>query len=164
MIDLFDETTMEPLFYFLERCESVEQMLNHHPEGNVFNHSLQVLQHAFRETTDVDLILAAMLHDVGKYESSKGHEQKAVVLLNNLVSKKTLWLIEQHMRIWELILGKMKRKMKVQYLIDHPYLKDLLLLARWDKMGRVPNKKVPYSRSKIIDRLNKCVEDKYANL
>jgi hypothetical protein len=161
-IKLFDATIMEPLFYLLERCESVQQMEIHHPEGCVFNHSIQVLQRAFRETNDVDLILAAMLHDIGKYENSRGHENKAVVLLGNLVSKKTLWLIEHHMRIWYLLTGGMRRKQKVEFLINHCWLPELCLLARWDKMGRVVNKKINYDRNKIIDRLNHCVELKYA--
>lgn len=155
---IFTEEFMEPYFSALEKCQGVTQMEIHHPEGDVFIHSLQVLARAFRETNDTDLILAAMLHDVGKALESKGHEQKAIEILDSHLSAKTRWLIEQHMRIWYLILGEMKRLSKVRELIEHPFLPDLILLARWDKMGRNPNKKIIYDREKIIQKLNKCAE------
>ena len=158
MLVVFTEKSMEPYFAALEKCKGVSQMDEHHPEGDVFNHSLQVLYWAFRESSDTDLILAAMLHDVGKAVESKGHEQIAVEMLNEFLSAKTRWLIEQHMRIWYLILGDMKRYAKVQELISHPLLPELILLARWDKMGRNPKKAVSYNKQDIIDKLNKCVE------
>jgi len=161
---VFTPEIMEPYFQALENCRGVEQMEIHHPEGNVFNHSLQVLTHAFRETDDTDLILAAMLHDVGKVVESKGHEQIAIELLDEYLSAKTKWLIEQHMRIWYLIKGEMKKLSKVRELIEHPFLQDLILLARWDKMGRNPNKKMKYDKEDIINRLNKCVEKRFENL
>lgn len=158
MITIFTEELMETYFSALERCKGVPQMDEYHPEGDVFNHSLQVLHWAFRETNDTDLILAAMLHDVGKVKESKGHEQIAVEMLDEYLTTKTRWLIEQHMRIWYLIRGEIRRLGKVHELISHPFLPDLILLARWDKMGRNPRSTIHYSRQTIIDRLNKCVK------
>lgn len=155
---VFDSKIMEPLFWVLEETKDVVQMEIHHPEGDVFTHSLQVLQIAFRETIDTDLILAAMLHDVGKVGNSRGHEKIAVELLDCHCSAKTLWLIEHHMRIWYLLLGEMRKRSKVEFLINHPWLPDLIMLARWDKIGRNPRRKITYDKEKIIDRLNLCVE------
>ncbi len=155
---MYTEELMEPYFSALEKCEGVKQMEIYHPEGDVFNHSLQVLSFAFRETNDVDLILAAMLHDVGKTVNTKGHEQIAVEMLDEYLTAKTKWLIEQHMRVWYLILGEMRKRSKVHELVNHPLLPDLILLARWDKMGRIPKKNIYYSRESIIDRLNKWAE------
>ena len=155
---IFTEKLMKPYFEALERCRGVEQMAIHHPEGDVFNHSLQVLARALRESNDTDLILAAMLHDVGKVENSKGHEQIAVKMLDGYLSAKTRWLIEQHMRIWYLLLGEMKKHSKVMELVEHPILPDLILLARWDKMGREPKREIVYDREKIIQKLNRCAE------
>jgi len=157
----FDKAYMAPLFGFLEQCQGVDQTDKHHPEGDVFNHSLQVMSWAFKETIDIDLILAAMLHDIGKSENSLGHEKIAVEWLGSYVSVKTLWLIEHHMRIWHLLLGEMRRQKKILYLIEHPWLPELIFLARWDKLGRNPNKHIKYDRDKIIDRLNKCVEKRF---
>ena len=158
---IFDEKFMEPLFNHLELCQGVYQMEKHHPEGDVFNHSLQVLYHAFRETIDTDLILASMMHDIGKRENSLGHEKIAVEWLSDFLSVKSLWLIENHMRIWFYILGDMKKLSKAKELSEHPWLPELIQLARFDKLGRNPNKKMIYNKIDIIERLNKCVYKKF---
>jgi len=158
---IFTNKLMDPLFMTLEQCKGVKQLDCHHPEGDVFSHSLQVLYHAFRETIDTDLILAAMLHDIGKMENSLGHEKIAVEMLKPYISAKTSWLIEQHMRIWYYILGDMKRLSKAKELAEHPWLPELIQLARFDKMGRNPNKKIVYDRDEITNRLNLCVGERW---
>ena len=152
---------MNSLFEFLEKTQGIEQMDKHHPEGDVLNHSLQVLYWAFKESIDTDLILAAMLHDIGKIENSKGHEKIAVEWLQDYVSPKTLWLIEHHMRIWTLIKGDMRKQKKVLELIEHPWLPELILLARWDSIGRDPNKKIIYDKEDIQKRLDRCTEQHF---
>lgn len=156
-----DIDTVNLYFAYLERCKGVKQMEIHHPEGDVFNHSLQCLCWALRESNDIDLVLAAMLHDIGKIENSKGHEKIAVNWLRGICSVKTLWLIEQHMRIWYLILGEMRRRKKVRELTNHCWLPELIQLARWDKMARNSNKAMKYDKEDIMDRLNKCCEDHF---
>ena len=144
---------MHPLFQALENCRGVTQMDIHHPEGDVFVHSVQVLRKALRESTDIDLIFAAMLHDIGKSVNSLGHEQITCKMLNGFISPKTEWLILNHMRIWNFILGEMKKRSKVMELYEHEWLPDLIMLARWDKMGRVPSWIPKYDRTDIIERL-----------
>ena len=160
---IFNEEIMSPLFSILEKCKGVEQMEIHHPEGDVFKHSLQVLWWAFKESIDTDLILAAMLHDVGKAIISKGHEKECIPILEPFLSAKSLWLIENHMRIWTFVKGEMKKLSKVQKLASHPWLPELVYLARWDQLGRNARKKVTYDRQDIIDRLNKCVDIHFEN-
>ena len=72
-MEFFNEVNMCPLFKMMEACQGVEQNPEWHPEGDVFNHLLQSTLIALRETQDIDLILAAMFHDVGKAEDSKNH-------------------------------------------------------------------------------------------
>lgn len=158
---IFTAKFMEPLFITLEQCKGVKQMEDYHPEGDVFNHSLQTLYCAFKETKDTDLILAAMLHDVGKMENSLGHEKIAVDMLKPYLSTKSLWLIENHMRIWYYLLGDMKKLSKAKKLAEHPWLPELIQLARFDKMGRNPNRKIVYNKNEIIYRLNFCVKDHF---
>ena len=74
---------MYDLFDALESCRNVAQMEKHHPEGDVFTHSVQALEIAMRESDDLDLIFAAMLHDVGKKIDTKGHEQYALEMLKD---------------------------------------------------------------------------------
>lgn len=156
-MDLFTIENTKEIFYLLELCESVEQNIKYHPEGNVLNHSLQVMNHAFRESDDTDLILAAMLHDVGKCVESHGHAEIGIQLLREHVSVKTLFLIEHHMRIWAYLEGEMSKLSKCQFLASHPWLSNLIQLARWDRMGRNPNSKIKYDKEYIIERLNKKI-------
>lgn len=157
-MNVFTEEIMNPLFSFLESTEGVVQIEIYHPEKDVFSHLLQTLHWAFRETYDTDLILAAMLHDIGKAVESHGHEQIAVKLLYDYCSVKTLWLIENHMRVWALILGEMQKLSKIKELILHPWLSELVHLARFDKLGRDPNKKIVYNKDSIVNKLNYCAE------
>ena len=161
---MYTHKLMAPLFELLEQCRGVSQMKIHHPEGDVLNHSLQVMEWAFRESTDTDLIFAAMFHDVGKAVVSKGHEKESVKMMRFCATSKTLWLIKNHMRFWDFILGDMRRRGKVRDLVECQWFKDLALLGRWDKMGRNPHKKMVFDRDKIIDKLNVCSSLKYVNM
>lgn len=156
-MDLFTVENTKEIFYLLESCQSTEQNIKYHPEGTVFAHSLQVMNHAFRETDDTDLILAAMLHDIGKYIESHGHAEIGVQLLRDYVSVKTLFLIEHHMRVWSYLEGEMSKLSKCQFIASHPWLPQLIQLARWDRMGRNPNRKIKYDKEDIIERLNKKI-------
>ena len=152
---IFTEEFMNPIFNILEKCRGVEQMEIHHPEGDVFTHSLQCYWWACRESSDTDLILAALLHDVGKRYGDTRHEKAGLIMLDELVSAKTLWLIKHHMRFWAYIKGEMKKLSKCVYLADSPWLPELVQLARWDKLARRPNKKIIYDKEKIMETLNK---------
>lgn len=156
----FNENNMRAFFDALEALKGVKDSKKFHPEKSVFNHSLQVLALAFRESNDIDLILAAMLHDIGKAENTLGHEQIAVDWLQGLVSAKTIWLIQNHLRIWTYLSGEMRKLSKCQELVSNKWLPELIQLARWDKKGRVPNKEMKYDRKKIIEKLNKREEER----
>lgn len=160
---LFDEEYMKPLFELLEQTKGVEQMAKHHPEGDVFIHSLQTMRCAFRETDDTDLILAAMLHDIGKKELRSGHEAIAVEWLEPHTSVKTLWLIKNHMRVWTYLLGDMRKLSKCSTLVGHAWFPELIQLARWDKMGRRPNYVPSYDKTTIMDMLNGKAERYFKN-
>jgi len=145
--------SMHPLFQELENCRGVSQKPEHHPEGDVFTHLVQVLFHAMRESNDLDLIFAAMLHDVGKQINTLGHEKYSCDLLKGCISEKTGWLIKHHMRIKLFLSGEMKKRKKIEYLYSHPFFADLILLNRWDNMGRDPLRKIEYDRVVIIETL-----------
>jgi len=146
-----------PLFNALEKTIGIPQDKEHHPEGDVFTHSLQVMEFAFRESRDIDLILAAMLHDIGKVIDTHEHDKYGPKMLEGYISEKTKWLISEHMRFWYFILGDMKKISKVHDLYKNEWLPDLCMLVRWDKAGRNPNKKITYDRIKIISRLKVLV-------
>ena len=154
---------MSSLFAYLERCIGISNFRNpdnrqYHPEPDVFNHLLQVTEVAFKESHDTDLIIAAMLHDIGKADNSHNHEKISCKWLEPYASIKTLWLIKNHMRIWRYLTGEMQRLMKRQELAQHPWLPELIQLASWDKMGRRANFTPRYNKEKIVERLNEAAE------
>lgn len=141
----------------MEGCKGVEQGCDNHPEGDVFIHTLQSLGHALRESQDRDLILAMILHDIGKKTDSLGHENHAIEFLRpyKLYSEKVLWLIEHHLRVRWLLDGVMRKRKKVEYLIEHRWFADLCRIARWDKMGRKAGYVPKYNRAELLERLEK---------
>lgn len=151
---LFTKENLEYPFELIVKCKEYDSPLVYHPEKNLQEHSLQAMNHTFRESNDTDLILAALLHDVGKIKNPLGHDKEAVIMLNDYASTKTLWLIEHHMRIWYYLLGDMRKLSSCKYLSEHPWLPELIQLARFDKMGRNPNKTTKFEPERIIDRLN----------
>ena len=49
----------------------VEQPLEYHPEGDVYNHSVEVLDRAAKKTSRVEVRFAALVHDFRKSKNSK---------------------------------------------------------------------------------------------
>jgi hypothetical protein len=142
------------LFEMLEATEHTVQREDHHPEIFVLNHSLQCFKIALRETEDIDLIIASLLHDIGKGVELYGHDAVGAEMIRDYVSAKTEWLVRQHMRVWDFLDGNMKRWGKVRELIEHPWLPELIHLSRIDKMGR-KKRIIKYNRDTISDGLNK---------
>jgi len=142
---------LEPLLWAVEQTWGVTQREDYHPEIYVHIHLLQCFYMALKETRDIDIIVAALVHDVGKVGGSLGHDKLSVDMMQCHCSEKTLWLIQHHIRIWSLLTGEMRKKAKVNYLMQHTWFLDLILLARIDKIGRNLGKTVYYDKSEIMD-------------
>jgi predicted HD phosphohydrolase len=155
----FNRKVMKPFFELLDKCKGIEQKEEYHPEGDVLTHSLQVFHYACRETNDIDLLLASLLHDVGKAVNTLEHTHEALNLLDEYVSTKTIWLIKNHMRVWTYLHGEMRGLKKCKDLADHPWFSELVQLARFDNIGRIRNYQPTYNKQEIIDRLNKAIEE-----
>jgi len=158
---LFTKENMRTILGILESSVHMPQGHSHHPEGNVCNHSLQVFSHALRESDDVDAVMAALTHDLGKALSTehKGHEKLSVEILRyeSIVSEKTICLVANHMRVHTYIEGTMRRFKKSLDMPNHPYFVDLIRLHRWDRMGRNPFRRINFDEEKILEQLNSKV-------
>lgn len=127
----------EEYLALLRPLESVKQSAKHHPEGDALFHSLQVFELAVRERGwDVDFLLAALLHDVGKAIDPHDHVAAGIEALEGLVGERTSWLIEHHMEAHEYHAGTLGARAK-RRLGESEHLEDLLLLSELDKAGRV---------------------------
>ena len=59
-------------------------------------HSLQTATRAFRDKADEEMVVAALLHDIGDELAPLNHSEYAASVLKPYVSKKTHWIIEKH--------------------------------------------------------------------
>jgi predicted HD phosphohydrolase len=161
MLVVYDESTFGTLLDYVEMLKGVKAREDYHPEKDVMEHSIQTFNWAMKETDDMELIVAALVHDVGKSVEELGHEQIGAGLIHGLVSPKVHFLVENHTRIRYYYEGKTRQLKKVNYLAQHPFFTELVMLSRYDKLGRVANKTSPYSRELILDRLNKKALQRY---
>ena len=61
-----------------------------------FQHSLQSATRAQRDGADEDMVVAALLHDIGDTISPENHSELAASVLQPYVSAKTHWIIKHH--------------------------------------------------------------------
>ncbi|MBN3949999.1 MAG: HD domain-containing protein [Nostoc sp.] len=69
-----------------------------HP-GNLidrYQHSLQTATRAFRDEAQEEVVVAALLHDIGDLLAPVNHAQLAAAILQPYVSPATHWIIEHH--------------------------------------------------------------------
>ena len=144
-------------FKEIEDLIGVKQPKEHHPEGDVFNHTMLVLNQAAKLRQDAKdplaFMLAAMCHDFGKAVTTKidengkvtsyKHELESVKIteafldrLNKVnLKKEVLNLVKLHMKPNQMYnIAKKKSMMKLWDEAICP--EDLILLARADSLGR----------------------------
>jgi hypothetical protein len=128
-----------PLFrIFLLALEAVKQPPEGHPEGDALYHTLQVFELA-REARpyDEELLLAALLHDVGKAIDSDDHVGAGLKALDGLITDRTRFLIANHTDAQDYRTGELPAKRRDR-LRASPDFDDVLLLSELDRAGRVP--------------------------
>lgn len=137
-MSLEDSKCLDKLLALLSDLKKVSQSEKYHPEVNAFNHSLQVFELAYHNTNDPDLIIAALFHDIGKAVSSHNHAEISADMLSecSFISKKTIWLVLNHLRIAYLLNGEMKKQEKINNLRKHEYYEQLVQLREFDTRGR----------------------------
>ena len=59
-------------------------------------HSLQTATRAFNDKANEEIIVAALLHDIGDELAPLNHAEYAATVLKPYVSEKTHWIIQKH--------------------------------------------------------------------
>ena len=59
-------------------------------------HSLQTASRAMRDNASEEMIVAALLHDIGDELAPLNHSEYAATVLKPYVSKRTHWIVEKH--------------------------------------------------------------------
>ena len=123
--------------------ENVKQHRKYHPEGDALYHSLQVFDLALRETPyDEELLLAALLHDVGKAIDPLDHVRAGLESLDGFITDRTAWLIEHHMEAHAARNGTLGARAH-RRLTAHEDYDALMLLSECDHHGRVAGVAAP---------------------
>ena len=105
-------------------------------------HSLQVASRALRDKADEEMIVAALLHDIGDEIAPLNHSEFAAAVLKPYVSEKTRWIVEKH-GIFQAYYfnhhyGK-NRDLRSKY-TSHPNYEDTLNFCdKWDQTSFDPN-------------------------
>lgn len=121
------------LLALLLDLDGIPQNPMYHPEGDALFHSLQVFQHALKQSDDPNLLAAALFHDVGKAYGCPNHEILGAEMLSQVLNNEIVWLIEHHLDL-------LKKPVHTRKRLKHKQqkLNQLQQLRKWDIAGRDP--------------------------
>lgn len=143
-------------FSMLERLKNTEQSKIHHPEGNVWNHTMLVLDEAavMRENSSNPkaFMWAALLHDIGKPDTTRIKGEKITSYNHDSVgadlAKEFLETVTSEQDFIEKVCLLVKYHMHMLYILkDLPFsdkkglissvdINDIALLGYCDRLGR----------------------------
>ena len=99
-------------------------------------HSLQTATRAHLDDADEEMVVAALLHDIGDLLSPHNHSELAAAVLRPYVSEKTWWIVRQHGLFQSYYYAHHHggdRNARDRY-IDHPWYQDAVdFCHRWDQ-------------------------------
>jgi len=109
---------------------------------NRLEHSLQSATRALNDKANDEMIVAALLHDIGDELSPLNHSEYAAAVLKPYVSEKTHWIVEKHgefqMYYYAHHIGG-NRNQREKYK-EHKYYKDTVdFCENWDQKSFDPN-------------------------
>lgn len=162
-------------FNMLYDLKHIPQNMQHHPEGNVWNHTMLVIDEASKvkeNSTDKRVFMwAAVLHDIGKIRTTKNikgkitsydHDKIGAEMVYDFFSyldeeeefiNKVSYLVRWHMQILFVVkdlpfaeIEKMKKQVNI---------KDVALLGLCDRIGR-SNADIRKEKNNIEIFLKKC--------
>jgi hypothetical protein len=141
--------------------ENIKEDPKTHPEGDVLYHSLQVFELA-REALpyDEELLLAALLHDVGRAIDCRDHVAAGLEALDGHITSRTAWLIEHHAEALSLLGGTLGARSR-RRLESGESFDELMILAKCDRKGHAAGAAapdVPEALAYIRDLAETCGE------
>ena len=105
-------------------------------------HSLQSATRAYRDDADEEMVVAALLHDIGDLLSPHNHSALAAEVLRPYVSERTYWIVRQHGLFQSYYYAHHfgnDRNARDRY-IDHEWYQDTVdFCERWDQSSFDPD-------------------------
>ena len=109
---------------------------------NRLEHSLQTATRALKEKAEDEMVVAALIHDIGDELAPLNHSEYAAAVLKPYVSEKTHWIIEKHgiFQMYYYAHHYNYNKNERDKYRDHPYFKDCAnFCEKWDQASFDPN-------------------------
>ena len=104
-------------------------------------HSLQSATRAYRDGADEEMVVAALLHDIGDLLAPHNHSELAAAVLRPYVTERTYWVVRQHGLFQSYYYAHHMggdRNARDRY-IDHPWYQDAVdFCHRWDQSSFDP--------------------------
>ncbi len=104
-------------------------------------HSLQSATRAYRDGAEEEMVVAALLHDIGDLLAPHNHSEMAAAVLRPYVSERTYWVVRQHGLFQSYYYAHHMggdRNARDRY-IDHPWYQDAVdFCHRWDQSSFDP--------------------------
>lgn len=153
MRELDNFTILEHILPEMTATKGVEQPIQYHQEGGVFQHSLKALHDMPNEWVSLELAWAVFMHDIGKPSTFElkpdrihfdGHAEVSAQIAGEILKRlkfpktqinKITWLIDHHMTVG--FIPDMKRVHQVNLFL-HPWFEDLMRLHWCDEHGSIP--------------------------
>ena len=105
-------------------------------------HSLQTATRALNDKAEDEMIVAALLHDIGDELAPLNHSEYAAAVLKPYVSEKTRWIVEKHgefqMYYYAHHLGG-NRNQRDKYRGHKYYQETIDFCEKWDQKSFDPN-------------------------
>ncbi len=108
---------------------------------SLLTHQLQTATRALRDGASEEMVVAALVHDVGDVLAPCNHSEFAATILRPYVEERTYWMVRHHgvfqAYYYNHHLG-LDRNLRDRYR-DHPHYQDLVdFCARWDQASFDP--------------------------
>lgn len=143
-------------FSMLKKLEATEQSPIHHPEGNVWNHTLLVVDEAAKRKLDScdqrAFMWAALLHDIGKPATTRIRKGRITAYDHDKVgselTREFLSAVSEDQRFIDKVAHLVKYHMQLLYVVNDMRFKDIggmkrdcnireiALLCLCDRLGR----------------------------
>ena len=105
-------------------------------------HSLQTATRAFKNGESEEMVVAALLHDIGDEIAPLNHSEISAAVLRPFVSEKTHWIVQKHGLFQSYYYNHHyghDRNLRDKF-NDHPFFKDTIdFCSRWDQNSFDPN-------------------------
>ena len=109
---------------------------------NRLEHSLQTATRALKEKASDEMIVAALLHDIGDEIAPLNHSELAASVLKPYVSEKTRWIIEKHGLFQSYYYNhhyQQDRNLRDKYIGHQYYEATINFCHKWDQASFDPN-------------------------